>query len=98
MYDEEVVVFPKGVDELGIKYEDINLTKIQEECGNQSIEVRIQNPMDYGFNIRKFTNISGKMTIKQYCEYQKHVNDETYKQKTFGDSLKNGKIYFGVNF
>lgn len=29
MYEYEVVVFPKGVDELGIKYEDINLTKIQ---------------------------------------------------------------------
>lgn len=38
------------------------------------------------------------MTIKQYCEYQKHVNDEEYKQNTFGDTLKNGRIYFGVNF
>jgi hypothetical protein len=36
------------------------------------LDIRIQHPLDFGFNINKLTNIPAKMTIKEYCEYQRN--------------------------
>lgn len=54
--------------------------------------------MDYGFNINKMTNVCGKMTIREYCEYQRNYKIEAFKKTKYGEQLKNGKVFFGVNF
>jgi hypothetical protein len=32
---DEIVVFPRGIEELGISYDNINLAKIESECGEE---------------------------------------------------------------
>lgn len=39
------------------------------------MDIRIQNPMDYGFNINRLMNKGGRMTIQAYTNYQKNYND-----------------------
>ena len=71
---------------------------LRKSCGDQFVDIRIQNPMDYGFNVEKIVNKAHQMTIEMYCAYQQHSKDQTYKKKHFGDLLDEGKVFFGVNF
>lgn len=58
----------------------------------------MQNPTDYGFNPYKLMNKGDKMTIAEYCEYQKIYENEAECRVKFGDRMKGGKIFFAVNF
>ena len=78
--------------------ENVTLERINQECGHESVQLRIQNPLDFGFNSFKLINKDDKMTIKEYCEYQKYFEDEGYCKDKFGDKLKGGKVFFAVNF
>ena len=48
---------------------------MEQYCGEEEMDIRIQNPMDYGFNVSKLTNKGGRMTIKAYTSYQKNYHD-----------------------
>lgn len=71
---------------------------MKKEYGQETVDLRIQNPMDYGFNYTRMMNKGDKMTVAEYCDYQQIYDNETALKEKYGDKLKGGKIMFGVNF
>jgi hypothetical protein len=67
--------------------------------GNQKIDIRIQNPLDFGFRPSKLKNKRYEMLLKDYRFYQLNFLD-TAKMNTFKhtDQLGKGQVFFGVNF
>lgn len=43
---------------------------MSKQYKNQIIDIRIQNPHDYGFRVRKLTNKAHKMPLGDYYFYQ----------------------------
>lgn len=70
-----------------------------EHYGDQKIDIRIQNPCDYGFAPYKLKNRSYSMLLKDYHFYQlNYHNCEKMKEFKHVDQLRKGQIFFGVNF
>ena len=67
--------------------------------GNQSIDIRIQNPCDYGFNPKKLKNKAYSMPLKDYRFYQMNFHDaEEMKNFPHLKELSPKQIFSGVNF
>lgn len=70
-----------------------------EHYKKENIDIRIQNPLDYGFKPAKLKNKKYEMTLGEYRFYQLNYLDAD-KMKGFKHSpeLGKGQVFFGVNF
>lgn len=52
--------------ENAVKYfdlENVTLEMMKKEYGQEIVDIRIQNPLDYGFNYTRLMNKGDKMTV-----------------------------------
>lgn len=67
--------------------------------GKQKIDIRIQNPLDYGFKPSKLKNKRYEMTLGEYRFYQQNFMDASVmKNFKHTEQLGKGQVFFGVNF
>jgi hypothetical protein len=55
-FDYDILVFTNGERSLGIDSEYISLDRVAYNYKSYDVDIRIQKPMDYGFNVRKLRN------------------------------------------
>lgn len=68
LYD--TTLFQEGADGLEIDKFIFNLEYMSMHYANQSIDIRIQNPCDYGFRPKKLKNKPYQMQLSDYKFYQ----------------------------
>ena len=82
--------------------EEVTLTPQKDEITYddfQKMDIRIQNPCDFGFNPYRMKNKSFNMFVKDYFEYQEiYENPDKMKEYIHIQHLKKGQVFFGVNF
>jgi hypothetical protein len=70
-----------------------------EHYKKDKIDIRIQNPLDYGFKPSKLKNKKFVMLLGDYRFYQlNYRSTEGMKNFKHLDQLGKGQIFFGVNF
>lgn len=95
----DTTLFQEGADALDIDKYIFNLDYMARHYSNQSIDIRIQNPCDYGFNPHKLKNRPYKMTLGEYRFYQQNFLDpKSMASFKHISALTKGQIFFGVNF
>lgn len=98
-FNYDLTLFQEGAE--AIKY-DKNIFNCEYMCnyyGEQKIDIRIQNPCDFGFYPYKMKNKPFSMLLKDYRYYQKHYNNKEMMEKFVHiEHLKKGQVFFGVNF
>lgn len=76
-----------------------NCEYMADHYGNQKMDIRVQNPCDYGFKPHLLKNKSYSMPLKDYRFYQLNLqNAEKMKNFKHLEYIKDGHIFFGVNF
>ena len=98
-FNYDLTLFQEGAQAMKFDPEVFNCEYMSHHYGHQSIDIRIQNPCDYGFVPYKLKNRSYSMLLKEYRYYQlNYLNPEKMKDFKHVDQLKKGQIFFGVNF
>ena len=98
-FNFDLTLFQEGAQAMGFNNDIFNSEHMAKHYGDQKIDIRIQNPCDYGFIPYRLKNKSFSMFLKDYRYYQMNYEDPA-KMSIFKhvDQLKNGQIFFGVNF
>lgn len=65
-----MTLFQEGAEALGIDKQIFNPEYMCEHYKKEIIDIRIQNPMDYGFQISRLKNKKYEMTLGEYRYYQ----------------------------
>lgn len=98
-FDYDLTLFQEGAEAIGIDKYIFNLDYMCEHYKKQLIDIRIQNPLDYGFKPAKLKNKSYSMLLGDYRFYQLNYRSvEGMKDFKHLDQLGKGQIFFGVNF
>ena len=95
----DLTLFQEGAEAMGFNKNIFNCKYMAEHYGNQKMDIRIQNPCDFGFNPYRMKNKSFNMFVKDYFEYQEiYENPDKMKEYIHIQHLKKGQVFFGVNF
>lgn len=98
-FNYDLTLFQEGAQGLDFDPEIFCLSHMSDHYRDETIDIRIQNPLDYGFKPSKLKNKKYKMTLGEYRFYQENYLDPN-KMKGFKhiECLGKGQIFFGVNF